>query len=434
MDSQATVPGGEVMQVDGVGSPTELAGSENEVENSPNGDPHVKIEKRKRRDGQRDGRARTIPDDDDDLDSPSKRPQRCSEAPLTASEMRETAWDVFQSRIDKVESEQSKTSFEVSNLQGRTRVLEKDVASHKKVTDKNAAAIENLAHEVQGMKVRLDGMPQFPLHEGPGSAPKVSAQPPLDPWGDFLRLRDQQQLPQAHAPQQGRQGELHGRNHLGNDGDRGDMLTEDEKKTLVVGGWLQDTRRAVIEEESLILFQHESIKPLLDCDKIAVYGPRRSVGMLKFVQRDGEAFGEMKDRMWKVVKAVAALKYTTPSSRAAGEGRVLWTSFVKTRNARARSSHVSMVRRVAVLLAKDSAGQAGGVGGASDGTDPLSYDCDWNLGTIWLGCEKLGSTSHRQPREGEVITIGAGWISLSSVARAVGCSTDEAKAAFEKEL
>ena len=372
--------------------------------------------------------------DDDDLDSPSKRPQRSLEAPLTAAEMREMlsghlsemklAWGAFQNRIDKVEAEQSKNNFEVTNLQSRTRVVEKDLISQRKTTEQNAAAIDNLAQEVQGMKVRLD---EFQSKEAsrPSGAPPVPPPQQSDPWGDFLRLRDQAQA---------RPSEGHGVNHGSGEPDRGDTLTDDEKRTLVVGGWLQDTRRAVIEEESLILFQHEDIKPLLDSDKIAVYGPRRSVGMLKFNQRPGEGFNEVKERMWKVVKAVAALEHVLPSSRLAGEGKTMWTSFVKTRNARARSTHVSLIRRVAVALAKDSSNHPGGIGGTSNGVDLLSYDCDWNLGTIWLGSEKLGSATHRQPREGEIITMGAGWISLTAIARAVGCSTDEAKSAFEKEL
>ena len=385
MDSQVTVPGlevmnideaaPEVMNVDAVGSPTEIAeGSENEPDLPHHVDPSVKLEKRKRRDPIHEGHARAVPEDDEgDLDSPSKRPLRSSEAPLSASEMREmlcghlsemkTAWGVFQSRIEKVESEQSKCNFEVSNLQGRTRVLEKDAANQKKSIEQNSATIDNLAQEVQGMKVRLDTLQAV-------APPAAPVPPPLDPWADFLRLRDQQ--PTRGSNYQPGVNSKPGESS-NPEGDRGDVLTEDEKKTLVVGGWLQDTRRSTIEEESMLIFKSDEIKPLLDTDKLAIYGPRRSVGMLKFQQRSEESYADVKERMWKVVKAVAAMKAPLASTRVAGEAKIMWTSFVKTKNARARSAHVSMIRRVVVGLAKDNVGEAGGGGGGW--TDSQLHRC-----------------------------------------------------------
>ena len=134
---------------------------------------------------------------------------------------------------------------------------------------------------------------------------------------------------------------------------------------------------------------------------------------------------------------ISALKHQLPSTRTAGEGRTIWTSFVKTRNARARSSHVSMIRRVTMELSNDLS--IIGEGPFRGGDRPMSayqssFDCDWSLGTIWCGVEKLGSATHRQPKDDDVITIGAGWISVAAVARTVGCSTDDAKRGFEKEL
>ena len=424
--------GEEVMQVDAVGSPTELAeGSELEAEGSPSGAPAVKMEKRKRREGERKGRARTVPDEtDDELDSPSKRPLRSSEAPLTAKEIREMlcghmnemkdAWGSVQGRIEKIETEQAKTTFDVSNLQSRTRVLEKDATVHRQKLEANTVNLENLATEVHDMKVKLDNLQ---VREGPPGAPPQAARPPApDPWMDYLRARGD--------PHKAPRGEVQSGVH---EQDKGDFLSDEEKRTLVVGGWLQDTKRGVIEEESAFIFQLEAVKPLLDADKLAIYGPRRSVGMLKFTQRDGEAPNDVRERMWKVLRAVSATKTTLPSTRVGGDSKVLWLSFVKTKNARARSAHVSLIRRVAIDLAKDSCTHPHGVGGVSGNTDPLSYDCDWNLGTIWCGVEKLGSASHRQPKEGEIITFGAGWASLSAIARVAGCSTDEARSAFDRE-
>ena len=121
-----------------------------------------------------------------------------------------------------------------------------------------------------------------------------------DPWGEFLRRK------QSNVNAE------NGVNSSKNDPpDRGDTLTEDEKRTLVVGGWLQDTNRSVIEEEAAIIFNHEEMKALIDVDRLAVYGPRRSVGMLKFVVRDGETYNNIRNRMWEVVKSPQPPQSTT---------------------------------------------------------------------------------------------------------------------------
>ena len=111
----------------------------------------------------------------------------------------------------------------------------------------------------------------------------------------------------------------------------------------------------------------------------------------------------------------------------------MWATFVKTKAARAKSSHVSMVRRVTIALAMDAKNEAGGIA-CLQNTQISAYDCDWNLGTIWCGKLKLASATHRQPKEGENVLMSGGWISLTSVAETAGCSIDEAKLAFEREL
>ena len=111
----------------------------------------------------------------------------------------------------------------------------------------------------------------------------------------------------------------------------------------------------------------------------------------------------------------------------------MWASFVKTKSARAKSSLVSMVRRVTCALAMDSKNSEGGVKFLSN-TQFSAYDCDWNLGTIWCGAFKLASATHKAPREGEHVLMGGGWVSLDAVAASAGCSIDEAKHALEREL
>ena len=324
-------------------SPTEIADSD-----PGEGDEEMKtkLEKRKRMD-----RGAVVPvpgedDDDDELDSPSKRAQKSDDQPLTSKELRtllfghvtemKSAWREFQGRLGKVEQEQSKTDFEVQNLQSRTKVLEKDLTGCRHLADQTAKSLDALTEEVKNMKVHLAAEPlqqqQLPL-PGAVAAPGSSS----DPWGEFLRRK------QSNVNAE------NGVNSSKNDPpDRGDTLTEDEKRTLVVGGWLQDTKRSVIEEEAAIIFNHEEMKALIDVDRLAVYGPRRSVGMLKFVVRDGETYNNIRNRMWEVVKVLSRLKVQLASTRVGGECRAIWASFVKTRNARQRSAHASMIRRVAM--------------------------------------------------------------------------------------
>ena len=123
----------EVMQVDVIGSPTEVAEESDDMD--AGGCEGIRLwgevgeTQASRTPGDLPQR---VPDGtDEELDSPSKRPQRSDDQPLTAREIRallgghlsemKTAWSTIQSRVDKVEQEQARSSFEVGNLQSRTR-------------------------------------------------------------------------------------------------------------------------------------------------------------------------------------------------------------------------------------------------------------------------------------------------------------------------
>ena len=63
-----------------------------------------------------------------------------------------------------------------------------------------------------------------------------------------------------------------------------------------------------------------------------------------------------------------------------------------------------------------------------------AYDMDWSAGTIWCGIHKLGSATHRKPKEANTIVMSGGWINLDAVGLVAGCTDEAAKAAFEREL
>ena len=426
------------------GSPTELAESSGDDQ-----EMKAKNEKRKRDDRGRDARSRDVRafpvpggDDEDELESPSKRAQRAEE-PFTAREMREllmghvremkSAWTTFQGRLDHLEGVQEKQGSAIdkhdemmSQLRTRTKVIEKDMASQKKAQQQTVSNLDALTEEVKNMKVQWDDM-RGKVEQGEIKRP-AALNVPVDPWAAFLQRRGQEQVvaEPAGAPP-------HLASGSGPVADKGDSLTEEEKRTLVIGGWLRDTRRSVIEEESQQVLCLDAVKQLLDVDKLMIYGPRRSVGMLRFSLREGEGPGELRTRMWETVKIISNLKHALPSTKEGEEHRTMWASFVKTKNARAKSALVSMVRRVTIALALDAKDENGSVPCVGN-TQITAYDCDWALGTIWCGALKLASATHKQPREGEHVLMSGGWVSLTSVATSAGCTIEEAKLAFEREL
>ncbi|CAE7484674.1 unnamed protein product [Symbiodinium sp. CCMP2592] len=410
------------------GSPTELAeDSELDVE--------VKKEKRKR---ERRSAAEHIEIPDDEFDkeeSPSKRPQR-DEHPVSSRELRfllqqharelKEAWGMFETRVAKVEEHQSKQTGELASLSGRTKVVEKDMKHMRLQQEAGQHKIEALTEDVKNLKMQVEAV------KTSGAKAAASTDPPqLDPWANYLQQQGgrSSRPPRigANTNDQSANSVNVGANSNGGGGDRGEELSDEDRRTLIVGGWLQDTRRAVIETEALPILQDPSIKEHIDAEKLLVFGPRRSVGMLRFIMRPEESsYAQVKDRMWKVIKAIATMKVVLESTKAAGEDKTMWAAFVKTKTARQRTAHISMARRVAMSLAADSKNSEGGVLNVEH-TQATAYDMDWNTGTMWCGIHKLASATHRIPKNSECVTMTGGWINLDAVGLVAGCTVDVAK-------
>ena len=207
-------------------------------------------------------------------------------------------------------------------------------------------------------------------------------------------------------------------------------LSEEDRRTLIFGGWLQDTKKATILAEVQAAFQLPEVAPLLDNTDLIVFGPRRSFGMLRFVHRQGEDHQQLRERMWGVIRAVRGATIALASTAApGGEAKKLWSSFLKTREARKRGGHASMIRRVAQTCAE---GGEGDIAVEARGND--YYDVDWASGTVWAGLHKLGSAVHRRPRSDDVCQLGAGWVDVGEVAAATGADKPAVKAVLEREL
>ncbi|CAE7912057.1 GIP, partial [Symbiodinium necroappetens] len=345
---------------------------------------------------------------DEVVESPTKRALPAGEVhaadrPVTGSELRQLlqlhasemkeAWRTFESRLDKAEHAQQKQVGEIASLSGRVKINEKDIRDVKKQQETLQPKLDSLTEDVRNLKVQLDEVKNQPIPGARGGDPA-----------------------QALARQGGGAGDSAvpvTDNHPGTNSG-GDVLSEEDQRTLIMEGWLQDTRRAMIETEADIVFKLPELEGLFDVDKIAVFGPRRSVGMVKFVVRNGETIGQMRERMWKVIRTVSQAKLMFPSTKNMGEEKQVWMSFMKTRTARTRTALISMVRRVTIGLAMDAKDEGGGVV-HMEHTQMSAYDMDWSAGTIWCGVHKIASATHRGPKDAEVITMHGGWVNLDAV-------------------
>ena len=394
-----------------IGSPTELAeDSDMEVDAANKTEEEVqashKLEKRKRaprsrhhggaRDDVLPGPAGALENDEDE-ESPSKRERSDGDDRpvfrLHACEMKD-AWQTMTARLDKVEVHQRNQTGEIASLTGRARVNEKEVMEIKKKQEIAGTKIDALAEDVKNLKVQLEEVRANPeQHKGAKDRPVDKV--PRDPWAEYIRQRGEFPLDPKHQMPVTNGGRIETTSVFVPPRGEGETLSEEDQRTLVVGGWMQDTRKATIELESTPILLRDDIRPFIDQEKLSVYGPRRSVGMLKFAKREGESsMTEVRERMWKVVRKLAEIKVVLESTKAVGEEKTMWAAFMKTKSARLRTAHISMVRRVTMTLAANSKDEGGGVLNV-DHTQPAAYDMDWNAGGV-------ESISLRQPPIGNL--------------------------------
>ena len=372
--------------------------------------------------------------DDGDMESPSKRALHANgsssgDSPLTGKAMQAmldahlcrlqaSLEDTFGNRLKNVEKHVSNLKGEQQSVKGRVKAVEKQNVDLKTMADVHARRIEEVTADLQQLRTeikdgKVDGQPIPAKSTGNGVS--------LDPWAQYIH-QHKETIAQGNVAVQGAK-----------PASADDSLTEEERRTLVVGGWPQDTRRSVIEEESKTLLADSSICQLVDQAQVTVWGPRRSVGMLKFVPRAGEGEKELRNRMWGVVKAIRELKQIFPSAEATGDPKPAWGAFVKTREGRKRSQLVSQVRRVTMQLAMDTKTDQGQPFKPASVT-PESYDCDWNNGTVWHGAYKLASSTHRRPAGGDFLVLPGGWVDVNALTAVTGATTAAVRAALELEL
>ena len=349
--------------------------------------------------------------------SPEKRREPREDLPVSGRELRELlaghlrsmkeemrgGWKEMDDKIQGVAREVKKDREDAKVVRERVQTLE---VGHSK----NKEKIGGLEKEIEILKSDM-------AKEKNSNRTNNISRTSTDPWAQYLGTKGENSEKPPEPQLQGRE-----------------ALSEEDRRTLIVGGWAQDTKKATIIEEAKVFMNQPEVKALLDQDELIVWGPRRSFGALKFKLRGDESDAALRDRMWGVIKHLRAAPQTLPSTATSNGGvaKNMWIQFVKTKEARKRSSHCSLLRRLCLELARES--QSGGQQGRPDAVDENKYECDWGAGTVWFGEWKVGSSSHRAPRGESIKWVTSGWVDVQAVANLTGITYVEALHAVEREI
>ncbi|CAE7353821.1 pepD, partial [Symbiodinium sp. CCMP2456] len=114
--------------------------------------------------------------------------------------------------------------------------------------------------------------------------------------------------------------------------------------------------------------------------------------------------------------------------------RNLWTSFLKTPEARKRSALCSLTRRVVIQIASNVRDDAGKIRNPNAAASE-SFDVDWGTGTIWNGTHKIASATHRKDanRQDDFMQLRLGWVDIRAVAALTGATWADVTSAFQQE-
>ncbi|CAE7674710.1 unnamed protein product, partial [Symbiodinium sp. CCMP2456] len=215
-------------------------------------------------------------------------------------EMR-AAWGEERARVDKLESKHANIEKEMSEVKGRTAAVELKVQEQSMNQGRHERKLDEIAEDLAKLKVEVG---ERAVPAGNHREPRAQE----DPWASYLNSRQREGKKMYAGNPVARHGGDGGQTEDGG-------LTEDEKRTLILGGWAQDTKKSVIETESKVLLGRPELQGLLDVEQAAVYGPRRSVGSLKFEFRANEDFKAVRERMWGVVKGLRDMGEVMPSAK-----------------------------------------------------------------------------------------------------------------------
>ena len=147
---------------------------------------------------------------------------------------------------------------------------------------------------------------------------------------------------------------------------------QDERLTVVVGGWPRDTKRQQILSKLSKLVQDLELADSLDRDPF-VTGARRSFALIPFHQRWHERRDDCRDRMYTVINRIMQAKVTLPS-----QDRPLWAAVSKTPMERAKAQHCNLVRNLVKFFSPNKV---------------QDLECEYGRGVVWLGDHQLSDAT-----------------------------------------
>ncbi|CAE7798317.1 pepD [Symbiodinium sp. CCMP2456] len=332
------------------------------------------------------------------------------------------AWGNIESRVQQVEGVVKNQGKELKAVHLKQKQSDQKMAGVQAKGDATARKTEELEGELTKLRTRVD--------EIAANAESTVNKNGPDPWQDYLNHTKGGQKG-GHRLKEG-----NGQASQNPGEDRRHELSDEDKNSLIFGGWLPDTKRATIQNEAESILKDENFVNLVDSPSLVVFGPRRSFGLLRFKQRDQETSVALRARMWEVVTKIRQNKIILDSTRGeVGDGKAVWASFMKTPEARKRSAMCSLVRRVVMKLAAIGKKEDGETFNA-EAITPEGYDVDWGTGTIWHGPLKLASATHRKDsdRPDDFFQLNQGWVDIRAVTSLTGVDWAEAASALQREL
>ena len=176
------------------------------------------------------------------------------------------------------------------------------------------------------------------------------------------------------------------------------------KFTLVFGGWGKQTRRNIILHQLREAVERLGLGAHFDSAPFAT-GPRRSVALCNFQQRERESAGDTRARMMTVINAVNGAR-----AQLVGGEKQLWCSFSRTPEERGKASIPGFVKKVVVTHKPDA-------------KDDL--DLEYSSGMSWMDEAQLRGVGAATEGVVKVETrAGPGWIDLKQLAAKAGVTRD----------
>ncbi|CAE7944693.1 unnamed protein product [Symbiodinium sp. KB8] len=189
----------------------------------------------------------------------------------------------------------------------------------------------------------------------------------------------------------------------------------DRKWTLVFGGWLPDTRRAILLHQLEGALQGVKVRDSLDADPFTT-GARRSVALCQFKRRANEADPDVRQRMLHVLQVVNASKVQLEGSQ-----KPLWAAFSKTPAERGRAALAAVVRKAVMRFGPHRQGD---------------LDVEYTSGRSWIRDDQISGVGAppQEVHQARIVNTkgGEGWIDEKTLSKWLEVDIAELKSLIDE--